>query len=200
MKAKQDPDWEKQVGKWVSDVTGETINIDDLHESLSDGQVLIKLVNTLKPGSISNWNKIVDPKHPKTALAATGNIRLYLAAVMAIGVPGVDMFLVDDLRTGRAMTMVCRNLASLCRLAVRDLGWKGPSIGPRLATYACGRGSIYASVLTCAHVVTAGRARRRGQMLSSTRTSKWKRRRSRTWRRCSICTRTCWRRNMRGCC
>lgn len=51
-----------------------------------------------------------------------------------MGVPGVDMFLVDDLRTGRAMTMVCRNLASLCRVAVRDFGWTGPTIGPRLAT------------------------------------------------------------------
>ena len=44
------------------------------------------------------------------------------------------MFLVEDLRTGRAMSMVCRNVASLCRVAVRDHGWTGPTLGPRLAT------------------------------------------------------------------
>jgi hypothetical protein len=32
------------------------------------------------------------------------------------------------------MSMVCRNLASLSRIAARDLGWTGPILGPRLAT------------------------------------------------------------------
>lgn len=138
MKAKEDPEWEKQCAKWVAEVTGEKVDPDHLYESLNDGQILIKLVNTIKPGTITNWNKI-DASSSKlaatsVALAATGNIRLYLAAVQQLGVPGVDMFLVDDLRTGRAMTMVCRNLASLARHAARDHGWTGPVIGPRLAT------------------------------------------------------------------
>lgn len=138
MKAKEDPEWEKQCAAWVAEVTGEKVDTEHLHDALADGQTLIKLVNTLKPGTIPNWNKI-DASASKlaatsVALAATGNIRLYLAAVQQMGVPGVDMFLVDDLRTGRAMTMVCRNLASLSRIAARDHGWKGPTIGPRLAT------------------------------------------------------------------
>ncbi len=110
------------------------MDVAHLFEALNDGVLLIKLVNILKPGTIKNFNKI-DPANPRaTALAATGNIRLYLGAVQALGVPGVDLFLVEDLRTGRSMSMVCRNLASLCRIAARDLGWTGPVLGPRLAT------------------------------------------------------------------
>lgn len=127
MKAKEDPEWERKCLEWICDVTGEK-NFSpslSLFECLSDGVLLIKLVNTLKPGTIGAYNRI-DPNNSKsTALAATGNIRLYLAAVQALGVPGVDMFLVEDLRTGRSMSMVCRNVASLSRIAARDLGWTG---------------------------------------------------------------------------
>jgi hypothetical protein len=133
MKAKEDPEWEKKCGEWVAAVTGEPVNVSNLFESLNDGVILIKLVNTLKPGTIKAWNKI-DKENKGLALAATGNIRLYLAAVQQMGVPGVDMFLVEDLRTGRSMSMVCRNLASLSRIAARDHGWTGPVLGPRLAT------------------------------------------------------------------
>ena len=117
----------------MQEVTGEKFDASKMFEALMDGEIMIRLVNTIKPGTIPKWN-VIDPKQPKAiALAATGNIRLYLAAVQALGVPGVDMFLVEDLRTGRSMTMVCRNLASFSRIAARDLGWEGPTLGPRLS-------------------------------------------------------------------
>lgn len=115
----------------MAEVTGEKIDTDHMFEALNDGVILIKLVNTIKPGTIPKWNDTSNSK--ALALAATGNIRLYLCAVEKFGVPGVDMFLVEDLRTGRSMSMVCRNLASLSRIAARDLGWQGPTLGPRLA-------------------------------------------------------------------
>jgi len=45
---------------------------------------------------------------PTAALAASENIKLYLQSVLEMGVRGMDAFLVDDLRTGRAMRLVCR--------------------------------------------------------------------------------------------
>lgn len=126
MKQKEDPNFEKECADWVALVLGEPLQGTTLYESLCDGQALCRVVNVLKPGAIPVFNRF-DPQtaHAGTvALAAAGNIRLYLAAVQQLGVPGLDLFLVDDLRTGRGMPIVCRNIASLSRVAARDLGWK----------------------------------------------------------------------------
>jgi hypothetical protein len=185
MKSKEDPEWEKKCGEWVSEVTKEPVDSAHLFECLSDGIILIKLVNTIKPDTIKAWNKIESKEHKGLALAATGNIRLYLAAVQQMGVPGVDMFLVEDLRTGRLETNGLKNTDKICL----NLFYKGPWGW-------CVEISLLCRVLL--REIMVGRDRwwdrvsqlrdpKRGRTWSSTHIETWNKSRNQIWKRCSIC-------------
>lgn len=47
--------------EWVREITGEAINVsgdmDNFYETLKDGVLLCKLVNTLKPGTVKRINE-----------------------------------------------------------------------------------------------------------------------------------------------
>eukprot|EP01129_Flabellula_baltica_P003560 TRINITY_DN13316_c0_g1_i1.p1 TRINITY_DN13316_c0_g1~~TRINITY_DN13316_c0_g1_i1.p1 ORF type:complete len:652 (+),score=169.69 TRINITY_DN13316_c0_g1_i1:43-1998(+) len=123
MKAKEDPRWERKVGQWIEDVIQESINTSDLWSALKDGLVLIKLVNTIKPGTITKWNN-KDKLHP---LMERENINLYLEACWKIGVGSTEMFITSDLHSKKGMSAVLNNIAALSREAQK---WGNVSVAP----------------------------------------------------------------------
>jgi hypothetical protein len=57
MQSKEDPHWEKTVIAWLEALLGEKFESDDLWVLLKNGIVLIRVINTLKPGTITKYNK-----------------------------------------------------------------------------------------------------------------------------------------------
>jgi hypothetical protein len=82
MQAKEDPEWDKKVLAWLSALLGEDLGSDDLWAVLKNGTVLIRAVNTLKPGTVAKYNRA-----RLVPLLEMDNIQLYLKACWNLGVP-----------------------------------------------------------------------------------------------------------------
>ncbi|CAJ0956830.1 unnamed protein product, partial [Mesorhabditis belari] len=126
---------DKQAGKfneaeaqllleWCAGLAGEEMDTngrkDNFLERLKDGQVLCKVINGMKPGTIK---KIMKPISNFNCLE---NINQFCTAARKIGVKDEATFQSVDLFDGRDLFSVCVTLQSLGRIAEKTLNIPGP--------------------------------------------------------------------------
>mmetsp|Transcript_6279 Transcript_6279/g.17601 ORF Transcript_6279/g.17601 Transcript_6279/m.17601 type:complete len:463 (-) Transcript_6279:376-1764(-) len=126
-RAKYDPQLESEARSWIEAVIGEPLGAGSMHEELKSGEILCKLVNAIKPGSVP---KISTMKTPFKQMENIGN---YLHACSSLGVPAFESFQTVDLFENKNMLAVVTNLHALGRVAQRVAGYSGPTIGVKMA-------------------------------------------------------------------
>eukprot|EP01126_Amoeba_proteus_P066105 TRINITY_DN950_c0_g1_i16.p1 TRINITY_DN950_c0_g1~~TRINITY_DN950_c0_g1_i16.p1 ORF type:complete len:339 (-),score=99.36 TRINITY_DN950_c0_g1_i16:144-1160(-) len=113
MQAKEDPNLERKVGEWIENVLEREIeDTSDLWKSLKSGVVLVELMNTIRPGTITRYNK-----KPMHVLMERENISLYLEACWKIGIPSSELFITPDLHIKNSIVAVINNLIALSDIA-----------------------------------------------------------------------------------
>jgi hypothetical protein len=114
--------------EWIRVITNEPINVsgdmDNFYEILKDGTLLCKLVNCLKPGSVSKVNKST------MAFKCMENISSFLNVAANMGVPAQETFQTVDLWERQNLNSVVTCLQSLGRKAHK---FGQPGIGPKEA-------------------------------------------------------------------
>lgn len=114
--------------EWIRVITNEPINVsgdmDNFYDTLKDGTLLCKLVNCLKPGSVSKVNK------SSMAFKCMENISSFLNVAASMGVPAQETFQTVDLWERQNLNSVVTCLQSLGRKAHK---FGHPGIGPKEA-------------------------------------------------------------------
>lgn len=124
-----DVEREQQCRDWITAVTGEQfttpLGSDNFHIALKDGQILCKLVNVIKPGSVRkiNTSAMVFKQHE--------NIGLFLKAAEAIGVAPISSFQTVDLYEGKNMPQVLNTIFALGSAAQKV--YDGPKLGVKVS-------------------------------------------------------------------
>jgi hypothetical protein len=127
-KAKYNPRLEAEARTWIEAVLEERLGTLSLQEELKSGEVLCRLANKIKPGSVA---KISTMKMPFKQME---NIANYLSACTALGMPTFESFQTVDLFEGKNMAAVVTNLHSLGRIAQSMPAYAGgPALGVKLA-------------------------------------------------------------------
>jgi len=118
----------EEAMKWILLVTGESFSTsgqaDSVHEILKDGQILCKLANKLKNGSVKKIQT------SQMAFKCMENINAFLTSAKDLGVPTEETFQTVDLWEKQNMHSVIICLQSLGRKASN---FGQPSIGPKEA-------------------------------------------------------------------
>ncbi|XP_066935109.1 myophilin-like [Clytia hemisphaerica] len=121
-------DWIKQVvGDFSCEPVPKEKGESKFVEPLKDGIVLCKLMNKIKPGSISKINE------SKMAFKQMENISKFLAECEALGMSKIDLFQTVDLYEAQNVPQVVNGIYAVARKA-RVNGFTGPSLGPDEAT------------------------------------------------------------------
>jgi len=114
--------------EWIKSIIDADFNVagdmDNFYEVLKDGQVLCKLVNSIKPGIIKKVNQ------SQMAFKCMENINAFLEAARELGVPAQETFQTVDLWERQNLNSVVICLQSLGRKAGQ---FGKPSIGPKEA-------------------------------------------------------------------
>ncbi|GMR52418.1 hypothetical protein PMAYCL1PPCAC_22613, partial [Pristionchus mayeri] len=110
--------------QWIKDVTKEDINTSgdrqDLHALLKDGQLLCRLINALKAGTIKKIQK------PISNFACLENINQFCTGARSLGVPDEETFQSVDLFEGRDLFSVTVTLRSLGKKVEKSMGIPAP--------------------------------------------------------------------------
>jgi hypothetical protein len=109
--AKADPRQDAKLIEWVESMIGEDLGTRNLWQALKSGHALCKLVNAIRPDTITRIND--KPINGSVALMERDNIKLYLGACATLGLPNQAMFLEGDLHDGKYMPGVVANLLAL---------------------------------------------------------------------------------------
>ncbi|KAL0479213.1 hypothetical protein AKO1_008036 [Acrasis kona] len=125
--AKYDKEKENDVRYWIEAVTGEQFKSEDFQESLMDGVLLCKLVNTIKPGSIPKIN------NSKLPFMKMENIGYFLKAGAAMGLKPHDSFQTVDLYEGKNIPQVIQSLFNFGGVVQKLPGYDGPLLGVKFA-------------------------------------------------------------------
>jgi hypothetical protein len=120
----------QEAQEWVESVL--KTKYDDFFEEIKDGVDLCKLINTIKPGTVSE-NKV--QKNTKVAFHCRANIQLYIEGCAKIGIPQSERFETRDLFDGQRYDAVVDNLYALSAKShdVAGPNFKGPHIGVKYA-------------------------------------------------------------------
>uniref|UniRef100_A0A0K0FSJ3 Calponin-homology (CH) domain-containing protein n=1 Tax=Strongyloides venezuelensis TaxID=75913 RepID=A0A0K0FSJ3_STRVS len=114
----------KNLLDWIKDITKEDVETECTAESfkelLKDGQLLCKLINAIKPGTIK---KIMKPISNFNCLE---NINQFCNAARTLGVKDEETFQSVDLYDGRDLFSVCVSLQSLGRQVEKQFGLPAP--------------------------------------------------------------------------
>merc|ERR1711935_179391 len=119
---------QKEVLDWIQEVLEEPLPSGDFAEVLKDGVILCRLMNKIVPGAIKKF------KQKGPAFLLMENIQSFLAAIKKYGVPDEEVFQTPDLFEGRNIAQVTLTLYSLARITQKHPDYKGPQMGPKMAT------------------------------------------------------------------
>lgn len=122
------PEEEREILKWIEDVMEEPIPKGDYEEVLKNGVVLCKLINKISPGSV----KKIKEKGPNFMLME--NVQAFQEAIKKYGVPDMEIFQTADLFESRNIPQVTLCLYALARQTQNHPEYKGPRLGPKMAT------------------------------------------------------------------
>ncbi|KAL5110160.1 Myophilin [Taenia crassiceps] len=138
MNFKYNSDVEKEVLDWIGQLTG--VNIEQGREkvaaALRDGEVLIKLVNSIYegtpelPSSAANLRRPFKANTSKISFKMMENIETFVNACAAYGVPKTGLFQTVDLFEMRNMGQVINCIYQLGTECQRH-NFNGPKCGPR---------------------------------------------------------------------
>ncbi|KAL0480290.1 myophilin [Acrasis kona] len=118
---------ETEVVKWIEKVTGDKASKPNQISSFKDGKTLCKLVNTVKPGTIKNINQMDMP------FAHRENLVSFMKGAKTLGLPEHETFDTNDLYEDKNLASVLLCLESFGRVSQKVPGYKGPTIGVKLA-------------------------------------------------------------------
>lgn len=124
--SKYSEDHAREAMAWIKEVTGEDIKADGdpdyFHETLKDGTILCKVINTLKPGSIKKIQT------SKMAFKCMENINGFVEGAKQLGVPPEETFQTVDLWEKQNLNSVVICIQSLGRKAGQ---YNQATIGPK---------------------------------------------------------------------
>ncbi|CAF2514750.1 unnamed protein product [Rotaria sp. Silwood2] len=118
---KRDPEQETAAREWIEAVIGEKFPTNDYEEALHDGIILCKLMNKLKPGSVSKIHTTGGP------MKLRENIAVFQNAARAYGVNPSELFQAVDLFDKQNIEIV-----TICIFALNRLAQKQNFSGPKL--------------------------------------------------------------------
>ncbi|KAI9503339.1 calponin homology domain-containing protein, partial [Coemansia spiralis] len=95
--------------KFIEAVLGLQLEAAALKDSLRDGVVLCRLINTLRPGAIKRINTKTLP------FTQMENISNFLTAAQKLGLDSTDLFQTVDLYEGKNMPRVVMTLLTIAR-------------------------------------------------------------------------------------
>ncbi|KAJ2551547.1 Protein kinase of the Mitotic Exit Network [Coemansia sp. RSA 1933] len=98
------------AARFIEAVLGEHVDASRLNESLRDGVVLCRLINTLRPGAVKRINTKTLP------FTQMENISNFLAAAQKLGLDSADLFQTVDLYEGKNMPRVVMTLLTIARV------------------------------------------------------------------------------------
>ncbi|KAI8609691.1 calponin homology domain-containing protein, partial [Chytriomyces sp. MP71] len=123
--AKYDPKREAEAQAYLEQLAGQPFAGASFHESLKDGVLLCKAMNTIVPEMPI---KIVVSKMPFKQME---NIGAFLDRMEKVGVPAHERFLTVDLYEAKDLNQVVNSIFSLSRHAAKR-GFQGTVLGPKL--------------------------------------------------------------------
>jgi len=121
---KRDKFVESEIALWIEAVLDDCIPPKPFDELLKDGVLLCRVINALKEGSCGKTKK------PFTKEAQLENIKMFLDAAKAYGVPEEKLFQPADLNDASNIPAVINTLLALGRKTY-EAGWEGPALGPK---------------------------------------------------------------------
>ncbi|KAJ1799643.1 Protein kinase of the Mitotic Exit Network [Coemansia sp. RSA 2399] len=98
------------AARFIEAVLGQHVDASRLNESLRDGVVLCRLINTLRPGAVKRINTKTLP------FTQMENISNFLAAAQKLGLDSADLFQTVDLYEGKNMPRVVMTLLTIARV------------------------------------------------------------------------------------
>jgi len=126
MMGKRDVAQEKEAKEWIEAVLGQKFPPGSSYEEvLQDGQVLCRLINKLKPGSVSKINE------SGGQFKLMENITNFQKAIQAYGVAKIDLFQTVDLWEKKDIAQVTSTIFALGRTTYNHPEWTGPWLGPK---------------------------------------------------------------------
>merc|ERR1712021_62675 len=126
--APRKPEQEQEVRDWIEAVLEEPLPAGDYEEVLKDGVVLCRMMNKIVPDAIKKF------KQKGPAFLLMENVQSFLAAIKKYGVPDEEVFQTPDLFEARNISQVTLTLYSLARITQKHPDYKGPQMGPKMAT------------------------------------------------------------------
>lgn len=128
---KDNPEKVLEVMHWIQSVTGERFSDSmNVQEELKDGQVLCKLINTIKPGFIKKIN------NGRLSYLCMENLHVFTKSCQQMGLPERECFAEADLYEAKNIPWVIESLHSFATLilsksAHRSLPQLGVKVSPR---------------------------------------------------------------------
>jgi len=123
---KRNAEQEKEAQEWIEVVLGQKFPPGESYEdALKDGIILCKLMNKLKPGSVSKINTT------GASFKMMENINVFQKALKDYGVADIDVFQTVDLWEQKDISQVTMTLFALGRETYRHPEWTGPYLGPK---------------------------------------------------------------------
>lgn len=124
MAEKFNPEEDRQVCEWIEAVTGEAKGDQSTAEYLKSGQVLCHLVNAIQPASVKGISKSNMPFNQME------NIKKFLGAARALGMPESSCFSTPDLFEEKNMGIVIQMLFAFGGVVqAKVTTFKGPHLG-----------------------------------------------------------------------
>jgi len=116
---------ESEIALWIEAVLNDPIPPKDFDDLLRDGVLLCRVMNALKPGSVSKIQK------PWTKDNQRANIQAFIDAARSYGVPDEHLFSVEDLHEKTGIPNVTKTMIFLGKAIYDHSEWQGPYLGPR---------------------------------------------------------------------
>lgn len=124
MAEKFNPEEDRQVCEWIEAVTGEAKGDQSTFEYLKNGQVLCHLANAIQPASVKGISKSNMPFNQME------NIKKFLGAARALGMPESSCFSTPDLFEEKNMGIVIQMLFAFGGVVqAKVTTFKGPHLG-----------------------------------------------------------------------
>lgn len=126
--AKYDKGAEREAREWIEKLSGESFGEHSFGEALQDGQILCKLINNIKPGTVKKIHKM------KMPFMQMENISFFLQGARSIGLADHDCFETVDLYEQKDLGVVVSCLHAFGRAVQKNIkDWQGPTLGPKEA-------------------------------------------------------------------
>lgn len=113
------PEMEYQAAVWIQEVSGETLQGESIVDALQDGVALCKLMNRIRPGTVTRISE-------DSSIQQMGNVIAALNGMRQLGVAEGDLFSVTDLYCRSNEKQVICSIFALATAIASD--FQGPQL------------------------------------------------------------------------